>query len=58
MGGENFVLTYVQACSSGKLPLAECAPVWQLGVIAALLVCAVVLLVTMTMRPSAQSAYR
>ncbi len=58
MGGENFVLTYVQACSTGKLPFAECAPVWQLGIIGALLAAAIVLLVAMTMRPSVSSEQR
>ncbi len=50
MGGANVVLGFVSACSSGKLPAAECAPVWQLGVIAALLVAAVTLLLVLTVR--------
>jgi hypothetical protein len=30
MLGQNFVVGYVQVCTSGKLPLSDCGPVWQL----------------------------
>ena len=40
MLGQQFLLGYVEACSSGMLPLSECDPVWELGIIGALLVLA------------------
>jgi len=45
MNNANFVATYVQACTGGRLALTECGPVWQLGVIAVLLVAAIAFLV-------------
>jgi hypothetical protein len=47
MGNQLILEAYVQACTSGKLPLSECGPVWQLGIIAALLACAVLALVVL-----------
>ena len=47
MFGQGFVASYVQACTGGQLPLSECGPVWQLGIIAALLVLAVLTLVAL-----------
>lgn len=55
MGSDNIVLTFVEACTSGKLSFAECGPVWQFGTIAVLLVAAIVFLVMLTMRPQGQS---
>lgn len=42
---QKFVVGYLQACASGKLSFSECAPVLEVGVTAALLIAAVVLLV-------------
>lgn len=56
MGSQNFILTYAQACSSGKLALSECGPVWQFGVIAVLLMSAITILIVLRMRAYAQSA--
>ena len=56
MGSQNFVLTYVQACSSGKLALSECGPAWQIGVIGLLLVSAISVLMFLRIRAYAQSA--
>lgn len=56
MGSENFILTYVQACTGGKLPFSDCGPIWQLGVIAALLAAAIMFLILLRMRPQGQSA--
>ena len=36
---------FVEACGRGRLPFAECSPVYQMGVICVLLVVAVVVLV-------------
>lgn len=54
MGNENFILNYVHACSSNQLPLADCGPVWQLAIIAALLFTAVTTLVVINIRSSPQ----
>jgi hypothetical protein len=40
MLGQQFLLGYVEACSSGMLPLSECDPVWELGIIGVLLILA------------------
>jgi hypothetical protein len=51
MGGDNFILTYVQACTSGNLSFSDCGPIWQLGIIAALLVVAAICLIALRIRP-------
>lgn len=55
MSDQNFILTYLQACISGKLPYSECGPMWHFGVIAVCLVLAVMLLIALRLRPKAQS---
>lgn len=55
MGSQSILETYVQACTSGRLPLSECGPVWQLGIIAGLLVCAVLALVILRLNSRARS---
>jgi hypothetical protein len=45
MLGQKVVTNYIQACTSGQLPLSECGPVWQLAIIAVLLGLAVMTLV-------------
>jgi hypothetical protein len=47
---DQFIFGYVQACTAGKLPLTECGPVWQLGIIGALLVAAVLTLAVLRIR--------
>lgn len=54
MNNENFILNYVSACFSNQLPLSDCGPVWQMGVIAALLFLAVTTLVVINVRASPQ----
>jgi hypothetical protein len=56
MGSQNFILSYVQACTSGKLALSECGPVWQLGIIVALLASAITVLILLRLRAYARSA--
>jgi hypothetical protein len=34
MGSQSILETYVYACAGGELPLPECAPLWQFGIIA------------------------
>lgn len=53
---EHFVVSYVQACGTGKLALAECGAVWQMGVIGLLLVSAIAALLVLRMRDRADSA--
>jgi hypothetical protein len=46
-----FVLTYIQSCASGKLPLADCGSAWQMLVIIVLLVLAVATLIALRFLP-------
>jgi hypothetical protein len=45
MLSQQFLFGYIEACSSGMLPLSECDPVWELGIIGALLILALLSLV-------------
>jgi len=47
MVADTVVMSYVYACTGGSLPLSECGPVWQLGIIATLLFFAVFALVAL-----------
>jgi len=51
-----FIITYVQACTGGRLPLGECGPIWQLGIIAALLISAIAVLIALRLRSFRRSA--
>ncbi len=53
MSTSSFVISYVQACASGKLALGECGPMWQMLVIAVLLVLAVGTLLVLRLRSGA-----
>lgn len=53
MGDQQFVVSYLKACASGKLPALECAPVWQLLAIAAGLMVAIAVLVVLRLRAGA-----
>lgn len=55
MEGYNFIFSYVRQCASGNLALSECGPVWQLGIIAALLTIAIMFLVLPRILPQRQS---
>ncbi len=55
MDNGNFILSYVQACASGRLALSDCGPVWQLGIIATLLMGGIMLLVLLRILPKKQS---
>lgn len=50
MNSADFILTYVQMCSSGKLGVSDCGPVWQLSMIGALLLIAIVTLLVLRLR--------
>jgi hypothetical protein len=56
MNNTDFILTYVQTCASGKLGVSDCGPVWQLSVIAALLLIAIVTLLVLRLRARFVSA--
>jgi hypothetical protein len=45
-----FVVGYLQACVTGELSFFECAPILEVGITAALLIVAVVLLVVVRIR--------
>ena len=50
MGNLSFLVSYVNSCTSGKLAIADCSVVWQLGVIVVLLLLAISTLVVMRIR--------
>lgn len=50
MGNQEFIVAYVQACTRGALGAGDCGPVWQMGVIGALLVAAVLTLIILRLR--------
>jgi hypothetical protein len=52
----NFLLSYVQECASGKVVFNDCGPVWQFGVIAAMLVAAIILLLALITPPKLKTA--
>jgi hypothetical protein len=47
MSDENFLISYVQECASGKLAFNDCEPVWQFGVIAFALIASIILLLAL-----------
>ena len=46
----SLVLPFVQSCLNGTATGADCGPVWQLGVIAALLIASITTLLVMRLR--------
>ncbi len=54
MNNTDFIVTYVKTCASGKLGVSDCGPVWQLSVIAALLLIAIVTLLVLRLRARVQ----
>jgi hypothetical protein len=57
MGNYLFLISYVQTCANGALRIGDCGPVWQMGVIAGLLLLLIVALAIMRWR-SMRSAAR
>ena len=47
MNTTGLVMELVDACASGRLRVSDCGPVWQMGVIAVLLVIMVATLVVL-----------
>lgn len=50
MGNLSFLVSYVNSCTSGKLAIADCSVLWQLGVIVVLLLLAISTLVVLRIR--------
>ncbi len=50
MGDRGIIIEFVRSCTGGALGVSDCGPVWQLSVIAGLLVIAVAALVILRMR--------
>ena len=46
----SLILSFIQSCMSGVLSTADCGPVWQLSVIAALLLVSIAALLVMRFR--------
>lgn len=53
MGDRGVIIEYLRSCTAGSLGMSDCAPVWQLGIIAAFLVGAIVTLVVLRLRRGA-----
>jgi hypothetical protein len=58
MNGNSFVWSYLQMCGTGKLPLSDCGPVWQIGIIAVILTSAIALLIVLRIQTYAKSTGR
>jgi len=56
MSTQGFVLAYVQSCTAGDIGMAECGPIWQLGIIAVLLFIAIATLALLQVRRPSQNA--
>jgi hypothetical protein len=51
-----FVSWYLRGCLSGSFASSDCGPIWQLGVIAAFLLAAILALVVLRLRaPSGEA---
>jgi hypothetical protein len=55
MGDRGIIIEYVRSCTAGSLGMSDCGPVWQFGVIAALLVIAITALVALRLRAAVQA---
>ncbi|HLF38591.1 MAG TPA: hypothetical protein VI545_02830 [Burkholderiales bacterium] len=53
MGDGGIIIEYVRSCTAGALGMSDCGPVWQLGIIAAFLMAAIMTLVVLRLRAAA-----
>jgi hypothetical protein len=53
MGDRGIIIEYVRSCTAGALGMSDCGPVWQLGIIAAFLMAAIMALVILRLRAAA-----
>jgi hypothetical protein len=58
MDNTGLVVAYVRACIAGAPDAGDCSPVWQLGVIAVLIIIAIISLVVLRMSASAAEGRR
>ncbi|MBI3041909.1 MAG: hypothetical protein HYY78_03685 [Betaproteobacteria bacterium] len=56
MSSQSIVLAYIQSCTSGKLALSDCGPIWQMLVIVTFLLIAIAALVVLRLRVPSQDA--
>lgn len=55
MGDGGMIIEYVRSCTAGALRISDCGPVWQLAVIAAFLIAAIVALVVIRLRAAVRA---
>jgi len=55
VGSQAIILSFLQYCTSGKLGMAECGPVWQLGVIALFILAGILALLVLRVRARPQA---
>ena len=55
MGDKGIIIEYVRSCTAGPLGISDCGPVWQMSVIAAFLVAAIMTLLILRLRAAARS---
>lgn len=53
MNSQTFIVSFIQYCTSGALSRSECGPVWQMMVIATLLLLAIVTLIVLRLYSAA-----
>jgi hypothetical protein len=58
MDNTGLVVAYVRACIAGAPDAGDCSPVWQLGVIAVLIIIAIISLIVLRMSASAAEGRR
>jgi hypothetical protein len=56
MRDQQFLLEYLRSCTDGSLRSIDCGPVWQVSVIAVLLLAAIVTLLVLRLRSRQQLA--
>lgn len=49
------IIEYVRSCTAGALRISDCGPVWQLAMIAAFLVAAIVTLLILRLRAAVRA---
>jgi len=55
MGDSGILVEYIQSCTAGALGMSDCAPVWQFGIIVALLIAAITALVILRLRAAVRA---
>jgi hypothetical protein len=56
MDNTGLVVAFVRACVAGAPDAGDCSPVWQLGVIAVLIVLAIITLIVLRLSAGQQEA--